>query len=185
MMPEIALNILDIAENCIRAHASLVEIEVAADSGKDTLTVRIADNGEGMSPEQLDRAADPFYTTRTTRKVGLGLSFFKQAAESTGGSFEIVSRKGEGTVVTAVFGLSHIDRMPLGDISSVIHTFAIFHEETRLRYRYCRDGREFILDTAEVKEMLGGVSLKEREVSAFLKEYLDGNKAEVDGGEWI
>ena len=77
MMPEIALNILDIAENCIRAHASLVEIEVAADSGKDTLTVRIADNGEGMSPEQLDRAADPFYTTRTTRKVGLGLSFFR------------------------------------------------------------------------------------------------------------
>ena len=118
MMPEISLNILDVAENSVRAEASLVEITVSVQPEEDTLTVVIRDDGCGMTKEQAARVQDPFFTTRTTRKVGLGVPFFKQAAESTGGSFRIDSEKGKGTTVKAVFGLSHIDRMPLGEISA-------------------------------------------------------------------
>ena len=95
MMPEISLNILDVAENSVRAEASLVEITVSAQPEKDTLTVVIKDDGCGMTPEQVSQVQDPFFTTRTTRKVGLGVPFFKQAAESTEGSFRIDSEKGK------------------------------------------------------------------------------------------
>lgn len=114
MMPEISLNILDVAENSIRAQATFVEITVDVQPAQDILTVLIRDNGQGMTAEETARAEDPFFTTRTTRKVGLGIPFFRQAAVSTGGSFQIDSEKGKGTTVKAVFGLSHIDRMPLG-----------------------------------------------------------------------
>ena len=120
MMAEISLNILDVAENSVRAKAALIEITVSVNTKEDTLTVVIKDDGCGMTADQVKRAQDPFFTTRTTRIVGLGLPFFKQAAESTGGTFSIDSEKGIGTIVKAVFILSHIDRMPLGDISSTI-----------------------------------------------------------------
>ncbi|MWK60501.1 ATP-binding protein, partial [Pseudomonas otitidis] len=106
--------------------------------------------------------------------AGLGIPFFRQAAVSTGGSFQIDSHKGKGTTVKAVFGLSHIDRMPLGDISSVIHTLVIFNEHIRFRYTYRFEEKSFALDTREVREILGdGISLREPEVSAFIKEYLE------------
>ena len=133
-MPEIALNILDIAENSVRADASLIGITVSVQPEEDTLTVSIKDDGCGMTTEQAEKVQDPFFTTRTTRKVGLGVPFFKQAAESAGGSFQIGSEEGKGTEVTAVFRLSHIDRMPLGDISSVIHTLIVFNEQIDFRY---------------------------------------------------
>lgn len=183
MMPEISLNILDVAENSVRAEASLVEITVSVQPEKDTLTVVIKDNGCGMTPEQVSHVQDPFFTTRTTRKVGLGVPFFKQAAESTEGSFRIDSEKGKGTTVKAVFTLSHIDRMPLGDISSTIHTLIVFNEHIDFRYTYEYEERSFTLDTREMREMLGGdISFTEPEVSAFIKEYLETNKAETDGG---
>ena len=102
-MPEISLNILDVAENSTRAGASLVQITVDVQPEADKLTVIIADDGCGMTPEQIRQVTDPFYTSRTTRKVGLGVPFFKFAAESTGGSFSIESEPGKGTMVTAVF----------------------------------------------------------------------------------
>lgn len=185
MMPEISLNILDVAENSVRAGASLIEISVEADTQADRLRVRITDNGCGMSGEQVRRVTDPFYTTRTTRKVGLGIPFFKQAAESTGGSFDMESEEGKGTSVEAVFGLSHIDRMPLGDMTATIHTLIVFHEPVEFCYRYTYDGRAFVLDTREVRNMLGNISLKEPEVSLFIKEYLETNKAEADNGKLI
>jgi len=180
MMTEISLNILDVAENSTRANASLVTLIVAASTAEDTLKVVIADDGCGMTEEQVQKVTDPFFTTRTTRKVGLGVPFFKQAAESTGGSFDIVSEPGVGTTVTAVFGLSNIDRMPLGDISSTVHNLIIYHPETDFFFRYSVDGREFTLDTREMKEILGGVPLDEPEVSAYIKEYLVENKKETD-----
>ena len=122
MMTEISLNILDVAQNSISAGAKLIEISVVADIKSDTLTVVIKDNGCGMDEEKLKKVIDPFFTTRTTRKVGLGIPFYKLAAENTGGTFNITSQLGLGTTVTAVFGLSHIDRMPLGDINFTIHT---------------------------------------------------------------
>ena len=129
------------------------------DEAADTLTITIEDNGCGMTKEQVSHVTDPFFTTRTTRKIGLGVPFFKMAAESTGGSFAIQSEPGTGTKVTAVFGLSHIDRMPLGDMSMTVHNLMVYHEEVDFRYRYACDGREFVLDTREMKEMLGDVPL--------------------------
>ena len=181
-MPQISLHILDVAENSVRAGASLVKIEVLADTARNTLSITIADNGCGMSGEQLAKVSDPFFTTRSTRKVGLGIPFFKQAAEGTGGSFSIRSKEGAGTVTEAVFVLDSIDRMPLGDMTATIHTLVTCHEEMDFYYRYARDGREFTLDTREMKEILGNVPLSSPEVSGFLKEYLDENWREVDGG---
>ena len=136
-----------------------------------------------MTKEQAARVQDPFFTTRTTRKVGLGVPFFKQAAESTGGSFRIDSEKGKGTTVKAVFGLSHIDRMPLGDISATVQTLIVFNEHIDFRYTYEYGGKSFVLDTREMREMLGeGISFSEPEITAFIKEYLESGKAETDGG---
>lgn len=182
MLPEISLNILDVAQNSVRAGAKLTEISVEIDTAADTLSVIIKDNGCGMTPEQVQRVADPFFTTRTTRKIGLGVPFFKMAAENTGGSFSIESEVGKGTVVTAVFGLSHIDRMPLGDMTFTIHSLVTLNRDIDFVYRYSVDGRSFALDTREFREILGGVPLNTPEVSAYIKEYLEENKAEVDNG---
>lgn len=185
MMPEISLNILDVTENSTRAGAKLVQLVVAADHKADTLTIKISDDGCGMTPEQVEQVTDPFFTTRTTRKVGLGIPFYKYAAESTGGSFAIASKVGEGTTVTAVFGLSHIDRMPLGDITSTIHTLIVYHPETDFVYTYQVDDRSFVLDTREFKEILGDVPFSEPEVSQYIMDFLTENKADVDQGAVI
>ena len=182
MMPEISLNILDVAENSTRAGASLVEITVDADPEADRLTVTIADNGCGMTEEQVARVTDPFFTSRTTRKVGLGVPFFKYAAESTGGTFTITSQTGIGTTVIAVFVLSHIDRMPLGDITSTIHTLIVYHPETDFLYRYVYNGASFTLDTREFREVLGDGPFDTPEISEYIREYLAENKQETDGG---
>lgn len=182
MMTEISLNILDVAENSTRAEATLVEITVEADTQKDTLSVIIKDNGKGMTKEQVAAVEDPFFTTRTTRRVGLGVPFFKQAALMTGGSFSIDSVLGKGTTVSATFGLSHIDRMPLGDITSTIHTLITFHTQTDFIYTYSYNKKSFILDTREMKEILGDIPFDVPEISAYIKEYLTENKLEADGG---
>lgn len=182
MMPEISLNILDVAQNSISAKASLIEISVIALKNADTLTVVIEDNGCGMNEEQVKRVTDPFYTTRKTRKVGLGIPFFKLAAESTGGSFAIESTLGKGTRVEAVFGLSHIDRMPLGDINSTIHTLIHYNTDIDFLYKYQVDDRGFELDTREFKKILGDVELDSYEVSEYIKEFLNENRTEVDNG---
>lgn len=185
MMTEISLNVLDVAENCVRANASLVEIKVIANRTLDTLSIIIKDNGCGMSEEQVKNVIDPFFTTRTTRKVGLGVPFFKYAAESTGGSFTIESMLNEGTTVTAIFGLSHIDRMPLGDMTSTIHMLITFHTNIDFVYTYTLDENSFTLDTREFRELLGDVPFDVPEVSTYIREYLTENKNEVDQGAYI
>lgn len=182
MMTEISLNVLDIANNSIRAEASLIEIIIQIQRDLDILTVTIADNGCGMTEEQIRQVEDPFFTTRTTRKVGLGVPFFKMAAESSGGSFGIESAPGVGTKVVANFGLSHIDRMPLGDMNSTMHTLITLNTQIDFLYRYQFDDREFTLDTREFRQILGGVPLGTPEVSAYIKEYLAENQYETDGG---
>ena len=182
MLPEISLNILDIAQNSIRAEANLIEIGVLIDRKADTLTVIINDNGCGMTKEQIAHVEDPFFTTRSTRKIGLGVPFFKMSAIITGGSFEITSEVKVGTKVKAVFVLSHIDRMPLGDINSTIHTLVTYNTNIDFVYTYEFDGESFVLDTRQMREILGGVPLDAPEVSEYIKEYLDENKKEADGG---
>ena len=182
MMTEISLNVLDVSENSTRAGASLVTILVTADTADDKLTIVIADDGCGMTEEQVAHVTDPFFTTRTTRKVGLGIPFFKYAAESTGGNFHIESEPGKGTTVTAVFGLSHIDRMPLGDMNLTIHNLIVYHPDTDFVYTYTYNDASVTLDTREMREILGGIPLNAPEISDYILEYLKENQRETDGG---
>lgn len=182
MMTEIALNVLDVAQNSVKARASLVYISVLADTKKDCMDIVIEDNGCGMTREQLDHVTDPFFTTRTTRKVGLGVPFFKYSAECTGGMFEITSAVGEGTKVLARYVLSSIDRMPLGDMSGTMHTLITLNTEIDFVYTYAVDGRRFVLDTREFKEILGGVPLNVPEVASYIEEFLLENTREVNAG---
>ena len=182
MLTELSLHILDIAENSTRANASFIEIDVTIKPNEDMLSITIVDNGCGMNAEQLAQVTDPFFTTRTTRKIGLGIPFFKQAAESTLGSFSITSILGKGTTVNAVFGYSHIDRMPLGDLNSTIHTLLLMHPECDFLYRYRVNEKMFTLDTREFKEILQGIPFHTPEVSAYIKEYLQENETEINQG---
>lgn len=183
MLPEISLNILDVAQNSISAGAKLTEISVSIDSAADTLTVCINDDGCGMTPEQVSAVTDPFYTTRKTRKIGLGVPFFKMAAENTGGCFEVSSEVGVGTKVKAVFGLSHIDRMPLGDMTFTIHTLVTLNCDIDFVYNYSVDEKRFTLDTRQFREILGNVPFNVPEVSEYIKSYLNDNSEEVNGGK--
>ncbi len=179
MMTEISLNILDVAQNSVRAEATLIEISAAIDTAEDKLTVTIKDNGCGMSEEQVKSVIDPFFTTRTTRKIGLGIPFFKQSAEMTGGSFSIKSELGVGTVTEAVYVLSSIDRMPLGDMSQTIHSLVTMNTHIDFLYTYSADGKKFTLDTREFREILGSGDFANPEVSAFIMDFLRENHAEV------
>ncbi len=183
MLTEISLNILDIALNSTKAEATLVEIDVRVDETSDSLYVSIKDNGYGMSKEQVERVIDPFYTTRTTRSVGLGVPFFKLAAEATGGDFEISSVKNEGTIIKTRFVLSHIDRMPLGDVAGSIHSLIVYHPTIDFVFRYAFNQASFVLDTREFREVLGDVPFDVPDVSNYIMEFLIENKKEVDGGK--
>lgn len=184
-MTEISLNVHDIAENSVRANASLVYITIDINENDDLLTVIISDNGCGMSNEQIQKVCDPFFTTRKTRKVGLGIPFFKMAAECTGGTFSISSTLNVGTETRASFGLTHIDRMPLGDINCTIYQLITFNTHMDFVYTYRFNDREFVLDTRQFREILDGVPLDDPEVSAYIRNYLDENKKEIDNGKII
>ena len=185
MMTELSLHILDIAENSTRAGASLVQITVNVSLAADQITITIADDGCGMNKEQLQQVTDPFFTTRTTRKVGLGVPFFKQAAECTGGTFSITSAVGTGTTVTASFGYSHIDRIPLGDLNSTLHTLIIMHPDCDFLYTYRVNETSFVLDTRIFRELLEGIPFNTPDVSAYIKAYLSENEEEVKHGRDI
>ena len=180
-MTELSLNILDIAENSVKAGASLTEIMVTVKSDANFLEIIISDNGCGMSEEQVKKVIDPFYTTRTTRKVGLGVPFFKESAEAAGGSFFIESKVGVGTTVKASYELDNIDRMPMGDLTATIHTLVTMHEDMDFLFTYKVNENEFVLDTRELREILGDISFKEYEVSQYIKDYLKENITSVTG----
>lgn len=182
MMTELSLNVLDVANNSIRAKADFIEISVRIHSAADTLSITIADNGCGMSKEELAKVDDPFFTTRTTRGVGLGIPFFKQAALDTGGTFQIESIVETGTRVTAVFRLSHIDRMPLGDMNSTIYTLITLNTNIDFLYIYEFDEKSFQLDTRQFKQILGDIPLDSPMVSSYIKDYLAENQKETDDG---
>ena len=183
MMQELSMNILDVAQNSVAAGASLVEITVEERPREDLLRIVIADNGRGMTPDQVRRVTDPFYTTRTTRKVGLGIPFFKMAAELSGGGLVIESRPGEGTRVEATFGLGSIDRMPLGNINETVA--ALIQGSPQLDFLYTRrlEDREMVLDTREFREVLGEIPLDAPEVARFIREYLEEHTAALCAGE--
>ncbi|MBQ6392160.1 MAG: sensor histidine kinase [Eubacterium sp.] len=174
-MQELSMNVLDVAENSMRAQAKNVTIKVIEDSAADKLSILIEDDGCGMSEEQVAQVTDPFFTTRTTRKVGLGVPLFKMAAEMSGGDFSITSKPGVGTKTCATFGLTNIDRMPLGDMASTMQLLICSHEDVNVMYTHIVDGREFFVSTDQLKEVLDGVSLETPEIRIFVGEYLREN----------
>ena len=173
MMDELSLNILDIAQNSISAEATLVEIEVAENDSKDELVISVKDNGKGMTKEFLEKVENPFTTTRTTRKFGLGISFFKEAAEITGGRLTLESTPGVGTIITAVFVKSHIDRQPIGDLTGTIVALVTLNPQVNFNVCCKVNENEFLFSSKEVKEMLGeDVDIGDPQIVCFLTEYI-------------
>ncbi|MBE6801906.1 MAG: sensor histidine kinase [Ruminococcaceae bacterium] len=171
-MRELSLNILDIAQNSIVAGASLTEIVVEENTAEKTLLIGIYDNGKGMTEEQVRNVQDPFFTTRTTRKVGMGIPLFKMAAEQTGGSFSIKSQPGVGTRVEARFKTDSIDFTPLGDMSSTIATIVCMNEDKDFIYTRVVDDAEFKFSSADIKTVLDGVPLSEPSVMSWVEGYI-------------
>lgn len=175
-MKELSLNILDVAENSVKANASLIEILLTEIDNR--LIITIKDDGCGMKKEILEGVTNPFYTTRTTRKVGLGLPLLKMAAEQTGGNMDIKSvseednREVHGTTVTAEFYTDHIDFTPLGDVISTIVTLIQGHPEFDFLFVHKKTDREVTLDTRELRSVLEGVPLNSYDVIKWIKDYL-------------
>ncbi len=178
-MKELSLHILDIAKNSVKAKASLIEITVTESEKKNLLTIEIKDNGCGMSKEFLETVRDPFQTTRTTRKVGMGISLFEAAAVQCGGRLEIDSELGKGTVLKTYFELNSIDRAPLGDMAGTMQTLISGSPEIEFIYRQIKNGKEFRLDTAEIKKTLAGVPIETPEVIIWIGEYVAEGLAEL------
>lgn len=185
-MRELSLHILDIVQNSIKAEASLIIIDIEADFIQDKLTIRITDDGKGMSKEMLTKVIDPFTTSRTTRKVGMGIPFFKMAAENSGGSFEISSKEGMGTVVKATFKISSIDRVPLGEMEETIAVLLTGSPDRDFILNYqifeISSKREFNFDTREIKEELEDIPIDEYEVVDSIKTYIKENIKATNGG---
>lgn len=171
-MKELSLNILDIAENSVKAKATLTEIFL--NENDETITLIIKDDGTGMPEEIVKGVTDPFYTTRTTRKVGLGLPLLKMAAEQTGGNIKIVSSQGDdhGTTVEAVFYKNHLDFTPLGDVISTITTLIQGHPDTDFLFIHNKNDNQVRLDTREIRQVLEGVPLNTYDVIQWINEYL-------------
>ena len=152
-MKDLSLHILDIVENSIRAEANRVEISVVEDEERDVLTLKIEDDGKGMKKEILSRAAQPFFTSKPGRRVGMGLALLAQAAREASGKFEIASTPETGTRIKATFLYSHPDRKPLGDIPATLETLIAGNPKVDFIYEY-RKGLEIIrLDTREIVKL--------------------------------
>lgn len=175
-MKELSLNILDISENSTKAGATLVEIIITEDT--ETLKIEIKDNGHGMTPDVLSTVTNPFYTTRTTRKVGMGIPLFKFAAEQTGGTLDIKSRHiddypdGHGTVVTALFHKTHIDFTPLGDVISTVVTLIQGHPTVDFLFIHIMEDKKITLDTREIRAVLENIPLDSFEILNWIRENL-------------
>ena len=184
-MKELSLNILDVAENSVKAGATLTQILLDEQDG--TLTLQIVDDGCGMSEDVVRSVVDPFYTTRTTRKVGMGTPLLKLACEQTGGSLSIDSvtkeadPAGHGTHVTATFDMNHIDFTPLGDVGASVVTLIQGHPDTDFLFRHQRNGNVVELDTRELREVLEDVPLNSYDVLLWIEGNLQEQYEELSG----
>jgi len=153
-MKDLSLHILDIVENSVRAEADTIEIRITEDKMRDLLTVEVIDNGKGMDEETQKKVLDPFYTSKTVRRFGLGLPLLAESARAANGLLIIDSKKGEGTKIKATFQESHIDRRPLGDMGQTIISLVLGSPEINLIYRHKKDSLEYIFDTKKIKSRL-------------------------------
>lgn len=171
-MREIALHVMDIAENGITAGSDLIEIYINENRADNMLKVVIKDYGKGMSPEMIRTVTDPFVTTRTTRRIGLGLSLWKEAAKRCGGDFSIKSTPGNGTEVMATFIYDHIDRAPIGDIAGSITMLIAGNPDIDFVYDHVIDENKFTIDTRELRQELGK-SLTDPALLTHLKKQIE------------
>ncbi len=178
-MRELALHLLDIAENSAAADAKTIRIEIVEDLTHDRLSMCVEDDGKGMSEEMVKSVTDPFVTSRTTRKVGLGIPLLKEAAELCDGSLTITSKPGFGTKVYVDFQRSHIDRMPLGDLSTTFLNLIIAHPAIHFIFRYIVGNEEFFLDDETIKSELQDVSLTEPVVLNFLRNFFESGVSNI------
>ena len=178
-MEDISLHILDIAENSIGAGATLMTISISEDMAKDLFTVEIEDNGRGIPEDMRSNVLDPFCTTRTTRKVGLGLSLLAQAARETGGDISVRPASTSGTIVAATFRKSHIDMKPLGNISETLVVLIAGNPQIDFIFTYKKNGTAFSLDTRQIKNELDGVPINSSEVLSFLRDYIGASLRDI------
>ena len=185
-MRDLSLHLLDLAQNSITAGASLVTVRLTLEES-GMLTMQLEDNGKGMSPELLQRVTSPFATTRTTRKVGLGIPMMKENAERAGGTFTLESEEGKGTVLTASMDTKNIDCLPPGDVSGTLLSLMLTNPlspDFRIESRSPKG--ESVFDTREVRAALGSdIPFNEPSVAAWLKEALDEEMNTIFGGIWI
>ncbi len=173
MMEDISSHIMDIVMNSVTAGAQHIAIAVKKDPRTSVMSLTISDDGSGMDVEMAKKVQDPFFSTKTGRKVGLGIPLLKGTAETTGGSFALTSTKGVGTKIVATFDSRHPDLPPLGNIRDTFFVLIVSHPEIDFDLHYSVDGKDFILDTAEWRHELDGVPLNHPEVIGFLSKYLD------------
>lgn len=173
-MLEISKHVLDVAENAVRAGATLIEIDIVENTETDILSVAIRDNGAGMTPSDAEKAVDPFFTTKNRSKpVGLGISLIKQAAETCGGRFEIESEPGTGTWVYAVFQHSHIDRQPLGDMPGVIAAVIAAAPDIDIIYTHRKNSASVTWRSQDLRNEIPGLALNHPKVLAFIRQNLN------------
>lgn len=172
MMKELSMHILDIVQNSIKAEANEIEIIITQSEQNDVLSIEITDNGCGMSEEMLSKVRNPFTTSRTTRKVGLGIPMLEQTCLQCGGELTLKSAVGTGTTVKASMSYKNIDRPPMGDLINTIHILFVTNLEIDFKFRYFFNELSFEIDTAQIKEILDGVPLNEPSVMLWLKESL-------------
>lgn len=178
-MKDLSMHIMDIIQNSIVANATEIQIDIVENIVDDLLEIVIKDNGKGMNAEMVKQVTDPYCTSRTTRKVGLGIPLLKQMAELTGGSLIIQSEVNKGTMLDARFAHSSIDRQPLGDIAGTIVLTASAHPEINFIYTHVINNQSYCFDTREVKEILGDVPISNPEIIRYLREMIKENLKEI------
>lgn len=171
-MQEIAMTILDIVQNSIRAGAHLIHIWIVNSQKENKIHIEVRDDGCGMNHDTLQKVIDPFYTTRTTRSIGLGIPMFKESVEMTGGYFFIDSKENKGTTIIGEYVKNHIDTPPMGDLVETVVSLLQYDEHIDYCFRYQEDDREFVLDTKEIKELLEDVPINQPEIILWLKDYI-------------
>ncbi len=182
MMQDLSMHILDVCYNSIAAKANNIYVKIAKDRVKDNLNIVILDDGYGMSEETLKKVVDPFYTTRTTRKIGLGIPLLKETCEMCNGRFKITSRVDVGTAIDMNLQLSHIDLMPIGDLGQTMITLINANYEIEYELEYEINDCSYRFNTLEVKDVLGDVSINEAEILIYLKDMINENIRAIERG---
>ena len=172
-MQDLSLHILDIAENSINAEASRITVKINESKKNNLLILEVRDNGRGMNEDMLKHAEDPFHTTRTTRKVGLGIPLLSQAAKDCGGEMQIETKKGEGSIIKASFQYNHIDRKPLGDITATITVLIAGNPDMDFIFQLTREDDELLIDTIELKKDLEDIPINSPDVIRIIKDTIN------------